>query len=69
MTLQKANELILYLLSIYEKNQKDPRGKPETECFDLKTLTPSKEWKPSPTRSRRPSGSRVLMDDPIVTRR
>jgi methylamine--corrinoid protein Co-methyltransferase len=71
MTLQKANELILYLLSIYEKNQKDPpEGKPVTECFDLKTLTPSKEWEAVADKVAKDLRAHGLpMDDPIVSRR
>lgn len=45
MTLDKANEIVLYLLSKYESNLNDqPKGKSFSECFDLETLTPTTEW-------------------------
>ena len=45
LTLSQANELVLYLLSKYEDSLKDPpKGQSFTECFDIKTLTPTKEW-------------------------
>jgi methylamine--corrinoid protein Co-methyltransferase len=45
LTLSQANELVLYLLSKYEDSLKDPpKGKSFTECFDIKTLTPTREW-------------------------
>lgn len=45
MTLDKANELVLYLLTKYEDNiSNQPKGKPFPECFDLKTLKPTREW-------------------------
>jgi methylamine--corrinoid protein Co-methyltransferase len=47
LTLGEANEIVLYLLSTYEDKLKDMvemKGKSFTECFDPKTLRPSKEW-------------------------
>jgi methylamine--corrinoid protein Co-methyltransferase len=45
LSLDKANEIVSYLLSTYEEGLPDPpEGKPFTECFDVKTLTPSREW-------------------------
>jgi methylamine--corrinoid protein Co-methyltransferase len=47
LTLEEANEIVLYLLSTYEDKLKDMgelKGKSFTECFDQKTLRPSKEW-------------------------
>jgi len=45
LNLSQANELVLYLLSKYEDSLKDPpKGQSFTECFDIKTLTPTKEW-------------------------
>ena len=45
LSLEEANELVLYLLSKYEAGLKSqPKGKSFTECFDIKTLTPTKEW-------------------------
>lgn len=47
LTLSEANEIVLYLLSTYEnrlKDMADLKGKSFTECFDQKTLRPSKEW-------------------------
>ncbi|MEA1927850.1 MAG: monomethylamine:corrinoid methyltransferase [Candidatus Auribacterota bacterium] len=45
LSLSQANELVLYLLTKYEDGLKDqPKGKSFTECFDVKTLTPTKEW-------------------------
>lgn len=46
LSLSEANELVLYLLTKYEDNLKNqPKGKSFTECFDVKTLTPTKEWR------------------------
>lgn len=40
-----ANEIIKPFLPKYEEKLKyPPKGKSFTECFDLKTLTPTKEW-------------------------
>jgi methylamine--corrinoid protein Co-methyltransferase len=45
LSLEEANELVLYLLSKYEAGLKNqPKGKSFTECFDINTLTPNKEW-------------------------
>lgn len=45
LSLEKANELVLYLLSQYEDKLKaPPKGKSFSECFDLKTMQPDKEW-------------------------
>jgi methylamine--corrinoid protein Co-methyltransferase len=45
LSLEEANELVLYLLSKYEAGLKNqPKGKSFTECFDINTLTPTKEW-------------------------
>jgi len=45
LSLSQANELVLYLLTKYEDGLKNqPKGKSFTECFDVKTLTPTKEW-------------------------
>lgn len=45
LSLSQANELALYLLTKYEDGLKNqPKGKSFTECFDIKTLTPTKEW-------------------------
>ena len=47
LTLSEANEIALYLLSTYDDKMKDMgklKGKSFTECFDPKTLRPSKEW-------------------------
>lgn len=50
LTLDKANEIVLYLLSTYEDKLKDMmdkpgyKGKSFTECFDPNTLRPSREW-------------------------
>jgi methylamine--corrinoid protein Co-methyltransferase len=70
LTLQQANELVLYLLSTYETGLKDPpEGKPVTECFDLKTLEPSKEWAGIADRVAKDLRSHGLpMGDPLVSR-
>ena len=45
LSLSQANELALYLLTKYEDGLKNqPKGKSFTECFDVKTLTPTREW-------------------------
>ena len=45
LSLEKANELVLYLLPRYEATLKNqPKGKSFLECYDPETLTPSKEW-------------------------
>lgn len=47
LTLSEANEIVLYLLSTYEDKLKympELKGKSFPECFDLKTLRPTKEW-------------------------
>jgi methylamine--corrinoid protein Co-methyltransferase len=45
LSLEKANELVLYLLPKYEATLKNqPKGKSFLECYDPRTLTPSKEW-------------------------
>lgn len=45
LTLDRANELVLYLLSKYEDNiRNQPKGKSFAECFDLETLQPTAEW-------------------------
>jgi len=45
LSLEKANELVLYLLSRYEDKLKSPpKGKSFSECFDLKTMQPEREW-------------------------
>ena len=45
LNLSQANELVLYLLSKYEDSLKNPpKGQSFTECFDVKTLTPTREW-------------------------
>ena len=45
LTLEEANELVLYLLSRYEGGlRQTPKGKSFTECFDLATLQPTPEW-------------------------
>ena len=45
LSLEEANNLALYLLSKYESSLKQPpKGKNFSECFDIKTLTPTKEW-------------------------
>ena len=45
MTLEQANELVLYLLSKYESTlSQPPKGKSFPECFDVETITPTKEW-------------------------
>jgi len=71
MTLDKANEIVLYLLSTYEKGLKDPpEGKPVTQCFDLKILTPSKEWaaiSEKVTKDLRAHG--LPMDEPNVSKK
>jgi len=41
-----ANEIVKALIPKYEgKLQNPPKGKSFTECFDLKTLQPTKEWR------------------------
>ncbi len=71
LSLQKANELILYLLSLYEPGLKEPpEGKPVTECFDLKALAPSKEWAEVADKVAQDLRAHGLpMDDPIVSRK
>ncbi len=45
LSLSQANDLVLYLLTKYEDGLKNqPKGKSFTECFDIKTLTPTEEW-------------------------
>lgn len=45
LSLEKANELVLYLLSRYEDKLKDPpRGQSFSECYDLKAMRPKPEW-------------------------
>jgi len=40
-----ANEIVKALLPKYEEKLRyPPKGKSFTECFDLKTLKPTKEW-------------------------
>jgi methylamine--corrinoid protein Co-methyltransferase len=45
LSLEKANELVLYLLSKYEEGiSNQPKGKSMRECFDLEKLEPTPEW-------------------------
>lgn len=45
LNLSEANELVLYGLSKYEESvENQPKGKSFYECYDINTLTPSKEW-------------------------
>lgn len=45
LSLEQANEIVLHLLPKYEEGiRNQPKGKSFTECFDIKTLTPTKEW-------------------------
>jgi methylamine--corrinoid protein Co-methyltransferase len=45
MSRDKAKEIIKTILPKYEqKLERPPKGKSFTECFDLKSLTPSREW-------------------------
>ncbi len=46
VSLEKANEIVLYLLSKYEDRMKEmPKGQSFPECFDIRTLEPSPEWR------------------------
>jgi len=46
LTLDKAEELVEYCLSKYESDvDNQPKGKSFYDCYDVKTLTPSDEWK------------------------
>ena len=71
MTLDKANELVSYLLSTYESGIKDPpEGKPVTECYDLKNQAPDKEWEGIADKVAQDLRKHGLpMDDPVVSRR
>jgi methylamine--corrinoid protein Co-methyltransferase len=71
LNLQQANDIVLYLLSTYESGLKEPpEGLPVTECFDLKTLTPSKQWADIADEAAKDFRAHGLtMDDPIVSRR
>lgn len=61
LTLEKANELVLYLLSRYETGLKNtPKGKSFTECFDIRTLKPTAEWSGIADRVRRDLANRGL---------
>lgn len=45
LSLSEANELVLYGLSKYEDTvENQPKGKSFYECYDIETLTPSREW-------------------------
>ena len=45
VSLEKANELTLYMLSKYEETlASPPKGKSFVDCFDINTLTPTPEW-------------------------
>ncbi len=45
VSLEKANELVLYMLTKYEETlASPPKGKSFVDCFDIKTLTPTPEW-------------------------
>jgi methylamine--corrinoid protein Co-methyltransferase len=70
LTLDKANEFVSYLLSIYEPGQKDPpEGVPFNECFDVKNLTPSKEWAGIADKAAADFRKHGFeMDDPVVAR-
>ena len=71
MTLDKANELVSYLLSTYESGIKDPpEGKPVTECYDLKNQTPDKEWEGIADKVAEDLRKHGLpMGDPVVSRK
>lgn len=46
LSLEKANEIVLYLLSKYEDRMKEmPKGQSFPECYDIKTIEPSPEWR------------------------
>lgn len=45
ITREKANEICLKLLPLYKDTFNDPKlGKPFSELYDLKTITPKQEW-------------------------
>ncbi len=45
ITREKANEIALKLLPLYQDTFKAPKlGKPFNELYDLKTITPTQEW-------------------------
>jgi methylamine--corrinoid protein Co-methyltransferase len=71
LDLGKANEIVSYLLTTYEEGIQDPpEGKSFTECFDVDTLVPSKEWVSIADKVTKDLRARGLpMDDPIVTRK
>ncbi|MEW6081101.1 MAG: monomethylamine:corrinoid methyltransferase [Bacillota bacterium] len=70
LSLEKANEIVSYLLSTYEAGLKDPpEGKSFMECFDVKTLAPSKEWVDIADKVAGDLCAHGLpMGDPVVTR-
>lgn len=46
ISLEKANEIVLYLLSNYEDRLKEmPKGLSFQECFNINTLEPVPEWR------------------------
>lgn len=46
ISLEQANEIVLYLLSKYEDRLKEmPKGRSFPECYDINTLEPSPEWR------------------------
>lgn len=71
LNLSQANDLVNYLLSVYEGGLKDPpEGKSFMECFDVKTITPSKEWVDIADKVANDLRAHGLpMEDPIVTRK
>jgi methylamine--corrinoid protein Co-methyltransferase len=71
LSLDKANEIVSYLLSTYEEGIADPpEGKPFLECFDLDTMTPSGEWVKVADKVAKDLRDHGLpMDDPIVNRK
>ena len=45
MKREDANEIVKKLIPKYEDRlRRPPKGKSFPECFDVKTLKPSKEW-------------------------
>lgn len=71
LTLEKTNEICLWLLSKYEAGIKNPpEGKSFVDCFDIKTLTPSKEWMDIADRVAKDMREHgIPIGDPVVSRK